>query len=309
MIDLISRRGFLFAPGVAFLPGPRRLFGAAHSDAGVSHSFLAFGAHTYILSEEGETVWQFPENTRDGWLLPSGNFLLVVTRVRGEHGGRVIEVTRSGDTVFRYDGTQDEVNTAQPLPNGRILVTEAGTRPRILELDRKGEIQFELPLDCQTENSHTQSRMTRKLANGNYLVPLMGEREVREYTPEGKVVWRASTPHWPFTAIRTPKGTSLVTGTQAKQVFEFDSAGKIIWRLTNDDFTDDPLAGVCGAQRLANGNTVCTSYQAGAEGTKLTEVTPDKKVVWTYRDGRKQGIHHFQILTTNGQKEEGAPLR
>ena len=33
---------------------------------------------------------------------------------------------------------------------------------------------------------------------------------------------------------------------------------------------------------------------------KLTEVTREKKVVWTYSGG-KHGFHHFQVLTTNGK--------
>jgi len=65
----------------------------------------------------------------------------------------------------------------------------------------------------------------------------------------------------------------------------------------------------CGAQRLPNGNTVITSYGAKANQIKLTEVTRDKKVVWSYSDEQAHGIHHFQILTTNGKKIEGTPLK
>ena len=43
---------------------------------------------------------------------------------------------------------------------------------------------------------------------------------------------------------------------------------------------------------------------------KLTEVTRGKKIVWTYTDDRpRSGIHHFQILDTNGKPLEGKPLR
>jgi hypothetical protein len=60
---------------------------------------------------------------------------------------------------------------------------------------------------------------------------------------------------------------------------------------------------------LPNGNTVITSYGIGANRTKLLEVTPDKKVVWTYTDSTPHGIHEFQILDTNGKPIEGTPLR
>ena len=280
------------------------------STSGIRHSFLAFGAHTWLQSEDDEIAWEWPENSRDGWMLPNGNILLVITRARGQHGGRLIEVTPHGHITFRYDGTQDEINTAQPLPDGRVLLTEAGKNPRILEVDRKGKIVFELPIDCQTDNTHLQSRMTRKTPDGNYLVPLMGEREVREITPKGKVVWKASTPHWPFTAVRLASGNTFVTGTQARQVFEFDRKGRQVWSVTNDDLHGEPLDGNCGGHRLANGNSVLTSYQVRDGGrAKINEVTPDKKIVWSYWDDTKHGAHHVQILTTNGKPEPRPLLR
>ena len=61
-------------------------------------------------------------------------------------------------------------------------------------------------------------------------------------------------------------------------------------------------------QRLPNGNTVVTSHQASGGEVKLLEVTPAKKLVWVYRDPKNHGIHHFQILDTNGKPTRGVPL-
>ena len=60
---------------------------------------------------------------------------------------------------------------------------------------------------------------------------------------------------------------------------------------------------------MPNGNTVITSYGAGEQTVKLLEVTPDKKVVWTFARDQKGGIHEFQILDTNGAPLEGAPMK
>ena len=93
---------------------------------------------------------------------------------------------------------------------------------------------------------------------------------------------------------------------------EFDAAGKIVWELTNQDLPGEWLQDPCGSQVLPNGNFVITSYAAGqkdAQAPKLFEVTRDKQVVWTYRDGKKSGVHHFQILDTNGTKLAGTPLK
>ena len=95
--------------------------------------------------------------------------------------------------------------------------------------------------------------------------------------------------------------------THGNKTVELDAEGKILWKLTNEDFAEKPFADPCGAQRLPNGNTVIASYAAGPEAIKLFEVTPEKKIVWKYQG--KHRVHHFQILTTNGQPLEGAPLK
>lgn len=297
----LTRRSWLTAAGT--LAGLPRLAAAAAKPA-----FLATGHETYIRNAAGKRIWEYPEGTRDGWVLGNGNILLAVNQ-RENYGGGVVEVTRSGEIVFRYDGAQTEVNTVQPLPNGRILLTEAGDRPRLLEIERGGKIAVEVPIEAQTKDHHVQTRMSRKLPNGNYLVPQMGEKEVREYTPEGRVVWKFSTPNWPFTAIRLANGNTLTTCTVENEVIEVDGEGKTVWRLSNDDLPAPIIQDACGAQRLPNGHTVITSYRGGANGVKLFEVTRDKKVLWSYRDAHAWGIHHFQILEANGAARAETPLK
>ena len=197
----------------------------------------------------------------------------------------------------------------QPLPDGRVLLTEAGPRPRILEVSREGKVAAEVPLQAQTKDHHLQTRMTRKLPSGNYLVPQLLDRVVREYDPTGKVVWEVKTPHMPFTAVRLPDGNTLVGCTLGNLVIEVDGDGKEVWRVTNDDLPGKPINDACGVQRLPNGNTVITSHHAGADDVKLTEVTRDRKVVWSHKDPKAPGIHHFQILDTNGKLIEGRPLK
>src|SRR6516162_7767254 len=137
----------------------------------ITHSFLATGAETYIRSGDGQILWRYPHSTRDGWVLPNGNVLLAVSKGDDYPGGAVVELTRDGKTVFEFKGTQSEVNTAQALANGNIMLTEAGDKPRLLQVNRQGAVIEEVPLSCQTTNHHMESRMARKLANGNYLVP------------------------------------------------------------------------------------------------------------------------------------------
>jgi hypothetical protein len=287
---------------IAYAPG-------ADAPPAIHHSFLATGGKTYLRDGNGAITWTYPQSTRDGWVLPNGHRLLAVTRGTTYPGGGAVEVTPSGEVVFEYKGTQSEVNTVQAVDHDRILVTEAGDRPRLLEIDRKGNIVVEVSVKAQTKDHHLQTRMTRKLSNGNYLVPQLLDRVVREYTPAGAVVWEVKTPNMPFTAIRLDNGNTLIGCTLGNLVIEVDPDGKTVWSVSNDDLPGKPINDACGVQRLPNGNTVITSHHAQGNDVKLTEVTRAKEVVWTYREPTTPGIHHFQILDTNGTPLTGTPLR
>lgn len=280
------------------------------SPSGIHHSVLALGADTFLVANDGSIAWTYPRSTRDGWMLPNGNLLLDVSKCDIYPGGAAVEIDRTGKVLFEVKGTQSEVDTVQPLPDGHVMITESGPKPRLLEMDRSGKVLVEFPLQCQMTDFHMQTRMARKLRNGNYLVPHLIDKVVREYSPAGKVVWEVQTPNWPFTAIRLDNGHTLISCTRGDMIIEVDREGKTVWQLTNDDLPGAPLHDVCGAQRLPDGDTVVTSYGAnGPDDVKLTEVTPEKKVVWTLYTGRPHGIHEFQILDAQQRRLKGRPLR
>lgn len=285
---------------------------------GITHTFFAAGGATYIRSGDGKILWEFPHASRDGWVLPNGNVILAVNRSAKYPNGGAIEVARDGRVLFEFQGTQSEVNTVQDVGKGRILLTEAGNKPRILEVEKKtGEIKVEVPIQAQTKDHHLQTRMTRKLKNGNYLVPQLLDKMVREYNPKGEVVWEAKTPKWEdpnfrswaFTAIRLDNGNTLVGCTLADLTIEFDKNGKIVWSVEDKELPGEPFNDCCGVQRLPNGNTVITAHHAQGNEVKLVEITREKKIVWIHRDTTKPGIHHFQILDTNGMPIKGRPLK
>ncbi len=288
----------------------------------VKHGFLACGQQTYIVDADGRKLWTYPHSTRDGYVLPSGNVVLTLSKSNKYAGGAVIEVSHDGEETLVWKGTQSEVNSAHPTQAGTYVITEAGPRPRLIEIDRVGKVLVEFPLKCQKENHHVQTRMARKLTDGSYLVPHLLDFAVLNYDSEGNVLSSLDTTvpgdpehkihSWPFTAIRHGNGRTLVCCTNANRVVEFDAQGKIGWQLTNDDLPGPWLQDPCGAQILPSGNIVITSYAAGRvdpAAPKLIEVTEDKEVVWTYSDGKRAGIHHFQILDTAGTKLDEPALK
>ncbi|MEX2213211.1 MAG: hypothetical protein WD768_03725 [Phycisphaeraceae bacterium] len=315
---MLSRRfAFLFAvltlTAAAFA-------GKQQSADGIKHSFLVTGGETYIVDENDEVIWKYPSATRDGWVLPSGNILLCVNRQKDFPGGGVIEVTRENKVVFSWKSSQNgETHSVQPLENGNLVIVEGGPKPRLVEIDREGKEIVAFALQCQVPNIHMQTRMARKLADGTYLAPHLLDFAVKQYDATGKVIGQFDTTvegdkdhkihTWPFTAIRLKNGNTVVGLTHGNRVVEFDKDGKIIWQVSNDDLPGEPIKDACGVQRLPNGNTMITAYAGGPNATKLMEVTPEKKIVWSYTDDKRHGIHHFQILTTNGKRLEGAPLK
>ena len=280
--------------------------------AEIRHSYLVMGAKTAIIDEAGKAIWEYTGGSRDGFVLPNGNVLLAFSN-------RVEEVTRDKQIVLSYalDKVNREIGTTQRLYNGNTLVTELGNRPRLLEINAQGEVVHEVALQPETDNAHMQTRMARQLRNGNFLVPHLLAFAIKEYSPKGEVVRSFKTDfdvlggrpaeNWPFTAIRLDNGNTVVSLTHGNKVVELNPQGEIVWTVTNDDvggLFKDP----CGSQRLANGNTVVGSHAANS-GVSMVEITSQKKIVWTSDHPLAAGVHHFQILSTNGVLEPGTPLK
>lgn len=280
----------------------------------IKHSFFIAGpTFTGIIDEESREVWDSGKAAaRDGFVLPNGNVLIAWS-------DEVKEFTRDKQVVFRFARSADakEIGTVERLDGGRTLITELGSNPRLLEVDAAGKIVLEFPLKPETDNAHMQTRMARKLANGNYLVPHLLAFKVKEYSPTGEVLKEFPTDmdflggreakNWPFTAIRLSNGNTLVNLTNGNKTVEMDAMGKVIWKVGNEDFPNEkPFDDPCGGQRLPNGNTIICSYHSDRP-IKIFEVTRDKKIVWTYSGKHK--AHEVQILTTNGKPIEGKPLK
>lgn len=280
--------------------------GVQVSDSGIRHSFLVCGRVTAIFNEESEVVWSTPGNARDGMVLDNGNVLL---SIKGE-AKEFLKGTQEVVWSYKLDPRNKELGTANRLPNGNTLVVERGPLPRLLEINPAGEIAVEVPLLPETENNHMQTRMARKLENGNYLVPHLLAFKVKEYTATGEVVNVIHTDlaelggreakNWPFTAIRLPNGNTVVNLTNGNKTAEFAPDGSVAWVCDNEDVKgrfQDP----CGGQRLPNGNTFITSYaQRNPQMVKLFEVNRDKEVVWEFFHPTIKA-HEVHVLTTNGE--------
>ena len=282
-------------------------FGKQVSESGIRHSFLICGNPTALVNEKNEIVWQTKGYGRDGFVLKSGNILVSI-------GNEAKEITREGEVVWSYKLSKEnkELGSSVRLDNGNTLIVERGVKPQLLEVRKDGSVAVTVPLKPDTQNGHMQTRMARKLPNGNYIVPHLLAFAVKEYKPDGTVVRTIKTDleelggrkakNWPFTAIQLKGGNLLVNLTNGNKTVEFDPSGNVAWRVDNSH-VDGRFADPCGGQRLANGNTLICSYgQRKGDMPKLFEVTRDKKVVWEYFNPAVRA-HEVHVISTNGKPE------
>jgi hypothetical protein len=112
---------------------------------------------------------------------------------------------------------------------------------------------------------------------------------------------------WPFTAIALPDGGVLAGLTNGNRVVEFGRDGAIRWQITAGD-TAAAINDACGIQRLPDGNTMIASYRIGADGARMLEVSPEKRVVWAWK-ADVPAVHHFHVVAVDGATMPWPPLR
>lgn len=306
----------------AFVVGAVCLLGAANvrAESKVTHRLIAADrGKVTILNARGEVEWEVanPTTCHDISVLPNGNVLMPTANAT------IVEMTPAKQIVWRYEAKPKagyegavEIHAFQRLRDGRTMVAESGNR-RIVEVDRDGKIVREVPLTVEHPNSHRDTRLARKLDNGNYLVCHEGDGTVREYDGTGKVVWsyaldldgRERAPGHDghgtevFGAIRLPNGNTVIAGGNNNRVIEVNRAGKIVWSIGHDELPGIRLFWVTTLQRLPNGNLIVGNTHAGPDNPQLFEVTRDKKVVWTLKNWTNFGndTAAAQILDVRGK--------
>jgi len=255
-----------------------------------------------IVAPDGRLEWEIEVSAiHDVQVLDNGNILLQ------QGWTRIVEVTPAKKTVWEYDaakangnaGKPVEVHAFQRLDHGVTMIAESGPA-RIIEVDKDGKLQREVKLKVNHPSTHSDTRLVRKIANGHYLVAHERDGYVREYDAKGGIVWEYEVPlfgrdrkggHGPeafgnavFSAIRLTNGNTLIGTGNGHSVLEVTPAKEIIWKVEQNDLPGITLAWVTRVERLPNGNTLIGNCHAGPENPQFIEVTPERKVVWTFKD-------------------------
>lgn len=84
-------------------------------------------------------------------------------------------------------------------------------------------------------------------------------------------------------------GNTLIGAGNGHSVLEVTPDKKIVWKIEQNDLAGITLAWVTRVERLSNGNTLIGNCHAGPDNPQFLEVTPDKRVVWTFKDFQNFG--------------------
>jgi outer membrane protein assembly factor BamB len=220
---------------------------------------------------------------------------------------KVVEIDpATKNVVWSYDsaasngnaGKKVEVHSFQPLADGNVMIAESGP-VRIIEIDRQGKLLKEIKLKVDHPHPHRDTRLVRKLENGNYLVCHEGDGAIREYDDGGNVVWQYDVPlfdrkpaggHGPeawgnqaFAAVRLPNGNTLISTGNGHGVVEVTRDKEIVWRLEQRDLPGVVLAWVTTIEVLPGGNYAIGNCHAGRGQPLVVEIEPKtKQVVWKF---------------------------
>lgn len=294
-------RPFLAAPAAAGpASGTQPSSGIQPPASGPSHRFACTDysqGRVFIVASNGVVEWEYrAPNCNDLWVLTNGNLLF-------NTGHGVQEVTLEKQVVFSYE-SKSEIYACQRLADGNTFIGECSSG-RLLEVAPTGRVVKELRLLPEgKDGGHLYMRNARRLPNGHYLVAHYGEQVVREYDPQGNPLMTIPAPGGPHSVVRLPNGHTLIAVgdmvKEGKKVFEVDASGKIVWGVEAEELPGISLKFMAGLQRLSNGHTVMSNWLGHGQLGKaphLIEVTPDKRVVWTFADHRTmRTISSIQLL-------------
>lgn len=299
-------------------------FVLATSSAHAQHRLVTQGNDKLaIVGRDGDIEWEMKwGGIHDIRELPGGNIMVQ------QGPAKVVEIAvKKQEIIWSYNSAEEngnkgkpvEVHAFQPLGEGRVMIAESGPA-RIIEVDRQGKLLKEVKLKVDHPHPHTDTRLVRKLASGNYLVCHEGDGFVREYDGEtGKVIWEYEVPlfgqarkegHGPeafgnkaFAAVRLTSGNTLIGTGNGHSVIEVTPKKEVVWRLAQKDLPGIVLAWVTTLDVLKNGNYVIGNCHAGPGQPLLVEIEPKaKKVIWRFDQFDRFGnsVSNSQLLDVEG---------
>ncbi|MEO6687098.1 MAG: hypothetical protein ABIN24_14100 [Dyadobacter sp.] len=295
------------------------------------HDFLYAGewdmrkptAQSMFLVRGGKVVWQYSVPLRtatgsiqefdDATLLSNGNIVYACMSGAGI-------ITPEKNIIWQYTcapGT--ETHSCQPIGKDSVLMVLNGTVGKVLIFNTaENKLLKEIVIPTAGTGSHYQFRHVRITpGKKSIMVGLLKEKKVVEFDLDGKEIWSVNASS-AWSAIRLHNGNTLISGDSEGYTREVNSRGETVWEFTRAD-APFKVGSTQTANRLANGNTVISSWIAGNNNTaewagtvQVFEVNKDKKVVWALSSWDKPDLGpatSIQILDEPGNPDNGSLQR
>ena len=291
------------------------------------HDFLYAGewdirkpnAQSMFLVRSGKVVWQYSIPLRtatgavqefdDATLLSNGNIVYACMSGAGV-------ITPQKNIIWQYvcaPGT--ETHSCQPIGKDSVLMVLNGKVGKVLIFNTaSNKLLKEIEIPTAATSSHYQFRHVRMTpSKKSIMVGLLHEKKVVEFDLEGKELWSVNASS-AWSVVRLHNGNTLISGDNEGYTREVNLKGETVWEFTRAD-APFKVGNTQTANRLANGNTVISSWIAGNNNTEewvgtvqIFEVSPDKKVVWamsSWKDPDLGPATSIQLLDEPGNPDNG----
>ena len=239
--------------------------------------------------------WEHP--LEKGWecnsvaATPEGNILFSYAK-----GAKVVD--RAHKELWNIAAPEGcEMQTARILPNGNYLLAWAGHPAVIMEVSPKGEILSRTEYETGVQSAHGQFRQINKNERGNYLIPVFPSSEIREVSPEGKLIKSIKLEGNPFATLKSKGSNYWVACGDAHVLLEANlDNGKVSRRYAEKEIEGTHLYFVAGLFPASKGGIYVCNWQghsANAQETnspQLFELDKKGKIVWSLNDNQIFGM-------------------
>lgn len=177
----------------------------------------------------------------------------------------------------------EELYTATRLESGNYLLGICGNPARIVELNKKGEIDKELSFNTAAHDISLQFRHIIKTPQDTYLIPLIGKNKISEINSEGRFLKSVLSYGTPNSVKLADDGKWVVSNGRSHNFVEIDPETKRITRTVETSSLNwGAMLYVAELERYKNGNTLLANYNDSGENSQplLIEIDPDNKIAW-----------------------------
>ena len=178
-----------------------------------------------------------------------------------------------------------ESHSCQPIDKDRVYFALNGVPGKIVIWNiRENKPEKEIIVPTAGTNTHGQFRHVRRTPQGTFVTGLLPEKKVIEIDEDGKVLNSFDAPS-AWHAEKLPNGNYLVGGDSRSYVREFSPNGDVVWEITQNDvpfklYNTQTATRLPNGNTLITNWVAGKPVEEWAGSVQFFEVTRDKKVVW-----------------------------